>query len=95
MNKLIKVGAKWCGPCKMMEAKLESIDSDLVTNIVNIDIDSSEGKEFSSKHQIRSIPVLMIQDSQGNVLDRLPPSTQQPSIDVLKSFISKYELATQ
>ncbi len=91
MNKLIKVSANWCGPCKMLEAKLDTIDSEFVRSLKTYDIDTDEGKKFAADRKIKSIPVLIVEDSFGNEIDRIPPSSQPLTLTALRNFVYKHE----
>jgi len=67
MNKLIKLGADWCGPCKVMDGILKDIDlKEFNTTLESFNVD--QNKEIAIKYGIRSIPFFAIEDSEGNLL---------------------------
>jgi len=61
MVEMIKFGAEWCGPCRMMKPAMVSIQekyaTDVEVKITDIDVDdnSALGKEYG----VRSIPMIV------------------------------------
>ena len=62
---IYKVSAEWCGPCRQLKQELK--DFNLVPII---EIDADEDEEFCEKYNIKNIPVLLLCDSNNNVLYR-------------------------
>ena len=62
VTKIYKVGASWCGPCRMLKQELK--DFELVP-IIEIDVDENEA--FCEKYNIKNIPVLLLCDENDNV----------------------------
>ena len=62
---IYKVGAEWCGPCRQLKQELK--DFNLVPII---EIDADEDEAFCEKYNIKNIPVLLLCDSNNNVLYR-------------------------
>ena len=79
--KLIKLGATWCSPCKVLSKIIEDIDLGPYT-LVQIDVDSQ--REQAMKYNIRGVPVLVVEDDNGNELRR---SVGFLSQDKLKEFL--------
>ena len=79
--KLIKLGATWCSPCKVLSKIIEDIDLGPYT-LVEIDVDSQ--REQAMKYNIRGVPVLVVEDDNGNELRR---SVGFLSQDKLKEFL--------
>ena len=65
MKKLIYFSAPWCGPCKLLGPTMDK--SGLRFQKINIDDDL----ELGSKYGVRSVPTLLIADSNGNEVKRL------------------------
>ena len=65
MKKLIYFSAPWCGPCKLLGPTMDK--SGLSFQKINIDDDL----ELASKYGVRSVPTLLIADSNGNEVKRL------------------------
>lgn len=63
--KIYKVGAEWCGPCRMLKQELKDF-----TLIPIIEIDADEDEAFCEKYNIKNIPVLLFCDNDDNVVDR-------------------------
>lgn len=66
MNKIIKLYADWCGPCKVLESNLQ------LANIPHesVDIQSEEGCNIVDKCKVRTVPTLILMDDEGNVLKK-------------------------
>ena len=62
VTKIYKVGASWCGPCRMLKQELK--DFELVPII---EIDADEDEAFCKKYNIKNIPVLLLCDENDNV----------------------------
>lgn len=75
VTKIYKVGAEWCGPCRMLKEELK--DFDLVPII---EIDADEDEAFCEKHNIRNIPVLLLCDSDDKVIDKFVGFTSKKEI---------------
>ena len=62
-NKVTKVSAEWCGPCKqyapIFEDFIPSIEEEW--NIAYADIDTPDGSAFAEKHGIRGVPATVIE----------------------------------
>jgi Thiol:disulfide interchange protein len=71
----IKFGAKWCLPCKMMEANVfpdEQIQKLLFENYhtLNIDVDNLDGINLRQFFKVEGLPSFIILDSQQNEIGR-------------------------
>lgn len=55
INRIIKFGATWCGPCKMMDASLKEFQqtSDIFIESYDVEQDSDKASEFG----VRNVPV--------------------------------------
>jgi thioredoxin 1 len=67
MNTLYKFSASWCQPCKMLSTIISTVDTSSI-NLIEIDIDEDTDKAIEFK--IRSVPTLVLCDSEGNELKR-------------------------
>ena len=65
VTKIYKVGASWCGPCRMLKQELK--DFELVPII---EIDADEDEAFCEKYNIKNILVLFFCDDNDNIVDR-------------------------
>ena len=65
--KLIKLSATWCGPCKMLSNTLEDVD---LSGYEFVEIDVDQQRDIAMKYNIRGVPVLVIEDDNGNELRR-------------------------
>lgn len=62
VTKIYKVGADWCGPCRLLKQELK--DFNLVPII---EIDADEDEIFCEKYNIKNIPILLLCDENDNV----------------------------
>ena len=63
--KIIKYSATWCNPCKVLKTMLNGFD-----NCPIEDIDIDQNPEKALEHNVRSVPTLILLDSQNNELWR-------------------------
>ena len=52
---LVDFSATWCGPCKMLESELESIEDKI--KIVKVDIDKFQ--KLTQEYRIMSVPTMI------------------------------------
>ena len=58
---LLKFGAEWCGPCKMLEQTLKRLDGNKVKDVLfgEVSIDSDETEDLAAEYNVKNIPVLI------------------------------------
>lgn len=56
---VIKVGAEWCGPCRMVKPILEEASKNETNNVVYGEMDTENNPELSAELGIRSIPTTL------------------------------------
>lgn len=82
---LVDFWAAWCGPCRMMEPVLTSIEAEGVTvNKVNIDHE----QRLAARHQVQSIPTMIVyKDGQekGRIVGAMPLAQLKQEIVKLTS----------
>ena len=70
----------WCGPCQKQEPILESVEEDNKdVSVERIDID--EDVVTANEYNVRSIPTIIIEDEDGNIVDDFVGLTQQHEIE--------------
>ena len=57
---LVKFGAEWCHPCKMVEPVIEELASEYVGKVKFGKLDVDEASETAGKYGVMSIPTLII-----------------------------------
>ena len=76
--------AGWCAPCKAFKPVVNQVAFQTGLNIQYIDVDAS--KEAAAKHQITSVPTLLIQKN-GVEVDRRSGAM---SVTDLERFFAKH-----
>lgn len=85
MVKVIKFGAAWCGPCKIMDQILKQFQMDYPSiECIKIDIDDEPG--LASDNHIRNVPTIIIQKD-GSEVERIVGAV---TITKLKDTVIKY-----
>jgi thioredoxin 1 len=67
---VIDCWAPWCGPCRMVAPVIEELAKELSGRVVFGKLNVDENPSTSTKHQIMSIPTLLVFKN-GNLVDRL------------------------
>lgn len=65
--KLLKFGANWCTPCRVLEERLKGFDA---CELEVFDVDDEANEHYVEKFGIRGIPLLVLVDDEGNELKR-------------------------
>lgn len=58
---VIKIGAEWCGPCKMLSSTISNLDSTRMDSVLfgEVDIENDGTENIAEEYKIRNIPVLL------------------------------------
>jgi len=83
---IIDCWAPWCGPCKMVHPIIEELAKEMQGKIVFGKLNVDENPVTSTKHQIMSIPTLLVFKN-GNLVDRLVGALPK---EALKERIEKF-----
>jgi thiol-disulfide isomerase/thioredoxin len=67
--KLIKFGASWCGPCRIMNERLKSFTTCEV-QYIDVDDESQEVQDLIEEYQIMNVPVMILLDDEGNLVNK-------------------------
>ena len=57
---IFKFTAEWCGPCRMVAPILEDISAEYESVFITAKLNSDENAEIAFKHEIRSIPTMIL-----------------------------------
>ena len=84
---VIDCWAPWCGPCRMIGPVIEELAKEMQGKIVFGRLNVDENPATSTKHQIMSIPTLLVFKG-GNLVDRLIGAVPK---DTLKAKLETYQ----
>lgn len=79
--------APWCAPCRMIEPVIEELAGEMQGKIVFGRLNVDENPATSAKHQIMSIPTMLVFKN-GNLVDRLIGAMPK---EALKSKLEFYK----
>ena len=84
---LIDFSAEWCQPCKMMPPILKDVKKQLGNRIRILKIDVDKNPAIAQKHQIQSVPTMMV-FKKGNIVFRQSGVMQAGQIvQMLQQFL--------
>jgi thioredoxin 1 len=83
---VIDCWAPWCGPCMMVGPIIEELAKEMQGKIVFGKLNVDENPSVSMKHQIMSIPTMLIFKN-GNLIDKLIGAMPK---DMLKQKLESY-----
>jgi len=66
---VIYFGAIWCGPCQMLKNKINSDEAKIEMpnlSICHIDVDEEENQEICQKYNVKSLPLQIFINLEGN-----------------------------
>lgn len=68
---IVKIGAPWCGPCRMMSDTLRNLDNNKLNGalIAEVNIEEDESDSIVSEYDVRNIPVTLFIKN-GNLLNK-------------------------
>lgn len=78
--KIVKLYADWWGPCRTLEKILKNKN----VKYENVNINSMDGEGLVTKYNIKSIPTLLLFDSNNNLVKKL---SGFPSEEALNEFL--------
>ena len=84
---VIDCWAPWCGPCRMVGPVIDELAKELQGKVVFGKLNVDENPGTSMKHQIMSIPTLLVFKN-GNLVDRLVGAYPK---EELKKMLEKYQ----
>jgi thioredoxin 1 len=65
---ILKLGAQWCGPCKMLKPIFEKVANDNTTDVQMYTLDVDLNREIAMSLGVRSVPTIKIFNA-GEVID--------------------------
>lgn len=68
---LVKFGANWCGPCRMLEGELDKFASDTHGRIAVVRVDVDKHPNLAQHYRVSSIPRLLLFQQGQIVADRV------------------------
>lgn len=79
--KVLRFTATWCQPCKSLEAMLDTTQTKMIINKIDIDEDNETPFAFG----VRSVPTMVKLDENNNVISRI---TGVPTKEKLMEFLN-------
>ena len=79
--------APWCGPCRIVAPVIEELAKEMQGKVVFGKLNVDENPATSAKHQIMSIPTLLVFKN-GNLVDRLVGAYPK---EELKKILESYQ----
>lgn len=87
-KKILKFSAMWCKPCHVLKNTFDEIlkmEEFKDIEVIELDVDNVNNNELCFKHQVRSIPTLVMMDENDNVLNKVMGAVPKNNlIDILK-----------
>ena len=83
---VIDCWAPWCGPCRMVGPVIDELAKEMHGNVVFGKLNVDENQTIPSRHQIMSIPTLLVFKN-GDLVDRLIGAMPK---EQLKQKLSSY-----
>ena len=65
---ILKLGALWCGPCKMLKPIFEKVANDNTTDVQMYTLDVDLNREIAMSLGVRSVPTIKMFNA-GEVID--------------------------
>lgn len=85
--KLIKIGAEWCGGCKVLDSQLNHLSTDV--EIVSLDMEKDYDEIHEYPVKIMNLPTLLVIDQNNEILHRWVGSVRTDEIDSKLKELSK------
>ena len=63
MRRILRFTASWCGPCKMLAKNLESVNTGIPIEVIDIDVHDNIAQDYG----IRSVPTLVMLDENTEI----------------------------
>lgn len=68
---VVKFGATWCGPCKMLAPVLEKLSEELIeVTFIDVDVDDEEAEITVKNSGVSSVP-LMVFYKDGKIVNKI------------------------
>lgn len=64
---VVRFSAPWCGPCRMLNVRIEGILEG--ADVAGIKVDTDVNPNIASKFGIRSIPTMILVAKDGSIVD--------------------------
>ena len=84
---IVKIGADWCGPCKMVAPILESVSEEPLTENVYIgDMNADKNPEKLAELNVRSIPTTIFYKNGTEINRYVGAYTKQQLEEMIKTY---------
>lgn len=84
---LIDFSAEWCQPCKMMGPILKDVKRQMGDSIRILKIDVDKNPSIAQKHQIQSVPTLMVMKNNNIVFKQSGVIQSSQLVQIMKQYV--------
>lgn len=92
VKRIIKMGAVWCGPCRVLSPifhKASNMKEFEGIDFYDLDIDDEENAELVEKYQIRNVPTVLVVDENNEIVRRIVGAVPENQfISMLKDAVN-------
>lgn len=74
---VVKIGAPWCGPCRVLEQNIEQVGD--IAKFAEVDVDEAD-EELVEELHVRNVPVLLYYNNGEEVHRHIGLATKQDLI---------------
>lgn len=80
---LVKFGAPWCAPCKVLNKVLEDLEIEALINVVEVNID--EAQDLAMKYNVRSVPTTFLFSNSDQLSVFVGVKTREEILEIYNS----------
>jgi thioredoxin-like negative regulator of GroEL len=74
--KVLRFTASWCGPCKALAKTLEEVETNIPIDVIDVD----ERTDLALEYGIRSVPTMVMLDSNNQVVKKMTGTKPQTEL---------------
>lgn len=87
LKTVVKFGATWCGPCKMISPILEELAEELSdVSFIEVDIDDVNSEKIVAQHNVQMVPTIFFYNGKKLVSQVSGFKPKEELINIINSF---------